>query len=271
MKNLLSKPTEELPAPHAELKAVWYVDADSSYRINKTRSDIAAGTAKTYTAVRTLTGCGMLRLHSGKEFLLPANTLAVFHTAEISHYAADPTGWQFYWYVFSLPKLLQETVDRVISVPMSAREQAELERCFASLGGSLPYEHMMAESIFNFLLADWILQALRTDQKNRLTQDVRFLLEKGRCEKRSIPELAREAGMSERSFRNAVHTATGMSPKAYMLKSEMDAAMELLRTTDLSITEISASLGYESPLYFSRVFKKYYGIAPQFVRSGIVL
>ena len=98
-----------------------------------------------------------------------------------------------------------------------------------------------------------------------------MLLERGRRERLSIPELFRMAGMCERSFRSAVLAATGLSPKAYMIQGEMEAAMELLRTTRMSISDVAASLDYTTPFYFSRVFKKFYGLSPQQVRQGIQL
>lgn len=48
----------------------------------------------------------------------------------------------------------------------------------------------------------------------------------------------------------------------------MNAAMELLLTSSMSISEISACFNYSSQFYFSRVFKKYYGVSPQQARSG---
>ena len=56
-----------------------------------------------------------------------------------------------------------------------------------------------------------------------------------------------------------------------MLKGEMNAAMELLLTSSMSISEISACFNYSSQFYFSRVFKKYYGVSPQQARSGNAL
>jgi len=81
-------------------------------------------------------------------------------------------------------------------------------------------------------------------------QEILILLERGRRERLSIPELSRMAGMCERSFRSAVLAATGLSPKAYMIQGEMEAAMELLRTTRMSISDVAASLDYTTPLLF---------------------
>ena len=118
------------------------------------------------------------------------------------------------------------------------------------------------------MLADWMLRAESEDAGGLLQQQIISLLERGRREKLSVAEMAREAGMCERSFRDAAHAATGLAPKAFMLKGEMNAAMELLLTSSMSISEISACFNYSSQFYFSRVFKKYYGVSPQQARSG---
>jgi len=98
------------------------------------------------------------------------------------------------------------------------------------------------------------------------TFEIMDILEEGHREHTSVEELARKAGMCERSFRNAVQKATGYSPKAYMLRREMAAAMELLKTSTMTVAEISSLFHYKNPFYFSRVFKKHYGISPQHIR-----
>lgn len=57
----------------------------------------------------------------------------------------------------------------------------------------------------------------------------------------------------------------GVSPLEYMTKLRMKSAETLLTamwTNEYSISEIAQMCGYEDALYFSRVFKKYYGSAP---------
>ncbi len=52
------------------------------------------------------------------------------------------------------------------------------------------------------------------------------------------------------------------TPQKYITSLRMQRAVELLFENKLSITAIADRCGYESVAYFSRVFKKYYGVSP---------
>lgn len=55
---------------------------------------------------------------------------------------------------------------------------------------------------------------------------------------------------------------TGSAPIEYFTRLRMDEARRLLDTTDSSVKEVAAALGYDDPFYFSRVFKSVNQLAP---------
>ena len=59
----------------------------------------------------------------------------------------------------------------------------------------------------------------------------------------------------------------GMSPKQYILEKKIARAKEFLDATEASILEISNSVGFLDPLYFSRIFKKKVGVGPEEYRK----
>ncbi len=87
-------------------------------------------------------------------------------------------------------------------------------------------------------------------------------LEKNLNENPSIQDLCKLGNMSESSLLRAFKTLTGMSPKKYHTNRRMQKATELLEHTQLSITEIADTLGFEDSNYFTRLFQKYLHTSP---------
>ncbi len=82
-----------------------------------------------------------------------------------------------------------------------------------------------------------------------------------------VEELARECGMSECWFIRSFRQRTGMTPQRYLTAVRLNHARELLESSSFNIGEIAALSGYENALYFSRIFRKYIGIAPSDYRK----
>lgn len=61
---------------------------------------------------------------------------------------------------------------------------------------------------------------------------------------------------------------TGTTIQQYHTMLKMKEAERYLKTTELTISEISARLGYQDPLYFSNVFKKFHEISPRQFRQN---
>lgn len=55
---------------------------------------------------------------------------------------------------------------------------------------------------------------------------------------------------------------TKITPIQYLIKVRMEKASELLRQDNFSVQQIAESVGYKNQFYFSKEFKKYFGIMP---------
>jgi two-component system response regulator YesN len=60
---------------------------------------------------------------------------------------------------------------------------------------------------------------------------------------------------------------TGESLSEWIIGMKMERALYLLKNTNKKIYEITSELGYQNPQYFSKTFKKYYGMTPQEFRE----
>lgn len=59
----------------------------------------------------------------------------------------------------------------------------------------------------------------------------------------------------------------GISPQEFLITFRLRKAVQLLRTTKLSIKDIGNAVGYPNQLHFSRAFKNVYGMSPKQWRS----
>ena len=83
----------------------------------------------------------------------------------------------------------------------------------------------------------------------------------------SIEDYAQSRGMSVSWFLRNFKQMTMKSPMQYILAIRINNAVSLLETTDYNVTEISTIVGYDNPLYFSRIFKKQKGVSPSDYRK----
>ena len=77
-----------------------------------------------------------------------------------------------------------------------------------------------------------------------------------------LETLASMAGVSMSHYCALFRALTGQSPKRYFTRVRMIRAQQLLATTADSVKIISDRLGFDDPLYFSRVFRLVHGMSP---------
>lgn len=77
-----------------------------------------------------------------------------------------------------------------------------------------------------------------------------------------VDELAREARMSSSSFYNQFKIVTGMSPIQYQKQLRLQEARRLLLMENMEAAEAAFQVGYESPTYFSREYRRKFGMSP---------
>ncbi|MBR0823267.1 helix-turn-helix transcriptional regulator [Bradyrhizobium liaoningense] len=83
----------------------------------------------------------------------------------------------------------------------------------------------------------------------------------------SIDELARNAGLSRRSFNQKFQMAYGESAIDYLRGQRLDAARDLLIHQRLSVTEAAFRVGYAHPANFATAFRRRFGHSPSRCQS----
>jgi xylan 1,4-beta-xylosidase len=77
--------------------------------------------------------------------------------------------------------------------------------------------------------------------------------------------------MSEAYFSRFFKRISGMTFSMYLNHIRVNRAIDLIKNTDLSMTEIAMKCGFETIRNFNRVFRQVTGYAPRELPDGYVL
>ncbi|MFB9328231.1 AraC family ligand binding domain-containing protein [Paenibacillus aurantiacus] len=83
----------------------------------------------------------------------------------------------------------------------------------------------------------------------------------------TVEEIARKIGLNRTYLSSLFQERLGMSLQGYLLHVRMKQAAELLRQPELSVSDVSRSVGYLDPFLFSKMFKKTVGQSPSQYRK----
>lgn len=106
-------------------------------------------------------------------------------------------------------------------------------------------------------------QALSKAQMRRL----HAYMEDHICEDIALDDLAAVAGLSRFHFSRAFKTATGETPRRYIMARRVERVQELLTATQMTITEIAYACGFSSSQHLATVFCKHVGATPSAYRK----
>lgn len=120
-------------------------------------------------------------------------------------------------------------------------------------------QHIQAsnnESAAAHPLEDEFLQKLRAAVEEKL-DDADF----------GVPELAGAVHMSQMQVYRKLKALTDQTPSQLIRSIRLQRASELLKNSDLTISEIAYDVGFTDPNYFSRAFQQEFGTSPRDFRN----
>jgi AraC-like DNA-binding protein len=219
-------------------------------------------------------GEGRQTLTAQQALLIPANTAHVYGA---SH--EDP--WSIHWmhfvglegdYFSRLPPAHSQKLDVAASSLEIIQQQFQL--CYDALRDGFVLQRLIySAKVLHNLLAELFFNnrafspIMRTSRFRSLEPTLTFLYE-NLHQSVSLAEMAKHAELSESHFSRLFKEQTGHSPINYFIYLKMQHACSMLTLTQLSVKEISESMGYNDAYYFSRLFKKFIGISPREYRRS---
>lgn len=86
----------------------------------------------------------------------------------------------------------------------------------------------------------------------------------------TIASLAEQNNVNRNRLSYVFRRHAGMGPAEYLLKYRINMAQEMLFTSEAPVQQIAQTVGIADPFYFSRVFKKQFGISPTEYREKFI-
>jgi len=110
--------------------------------------------------------------------------------------------------------------------------------------------------------------SFKSREKKDLVEDIRKYLNENYVQDISLYTLSKNMYLSPVYISKIFKEVMGDSPINYLIQIRLSKSKELLENSKLSIKTISKMVGYDDPYYFSKLYKKYYGISPNKSRKA---
>jgi len=103
---------------------------------------------------------------------------------------------------------------------------------------------------------------LKEDYDEHITRDVIAYLRENISGSLSMDDIAKRLSYTKSYLCRQFKSVTGETVMAYFTKLKIKAAKKMLRESGMSIAEISQSLAFDTPNYFTKTFKRVTGYTP---------
>ncbi|MGO4545906.1 helix-turn-helix domain-containing protein [Paenibacillus sp. 2TAB23] len=218
-------------------------------------------------------------LHASHTFLIEPEQL-------ISYESDSEYPWRYRWVAFKGTQASDLVAAagfaegrQVVFTPDKRRTGALFRQIFETFRRGGAAADMKAAGYLQLLMAEYkvMLHASSGDSLNsgqaegdRLLQQVVHYLSTQYAHPVSIAQMAESLGYNRAYLSRLFKQRTGQSPVSFLLKLRIDKARHMLRERpELTIEQISASVGLQDALYFSKQFRRLYGQSPTAYRNAM--
>ena len=243
------------------------------YGIHKCRPKHAfgPGVKTSFMIVHVLDGEGYFTINNVTRKLKKRDVFMV--SPHIVHkYVADETNpWEYAWISFGCDDFIKDfdkipssmNVRQTRNVDMITKHIMRLER--NEKYDETGYKLVRDDAVIKLFLSEMLSEDFDVVQNPKVTsvQRIKDYIQNNYFIDLSVEDVAKEFGYNRsylcRLFKEIEHK----SPKEYIIDYRMQIACQLFLESNLSVQNVSNSVGYRDSFNFSKMFKKKMGMAPQ--------
>lgn len=215
-------------------------------------------------------------LNQGEGFLICPNVLVSYEPN-----VDDP--WDYSWVAFNginAEAYLNRANLNLNTPTYKCENESAMNQCFNTIFQSINSDRCMdfkSLSAFYSLLS-LLVESSKTSEvaiKPQSPQDLYIkqaieFIDTNYSRKITIEEIASYVGVNRKYLSKLFSDSLNESPQNFLINFRLSKACDLLVNTNLSVNEISNSIGYSDAFLFSKVFKKFKGVSPKFYRESFL-
>ena len=215
----------------------------------------------------------------GEEGILPGNTLVVWDQSHRVVYGETGLRWRLTWLQLQgeeLNELLARN-DTPLNQAYSFDNERIIEHYWLPIceefSEYIRFDPALVLNYINGILLE-INRIRRNDGSGAIRipeayRKIRNFLDSHYMEELTLTDLAGRMHLAPAYFSRKYKEYFGLSPIDYIILRRLHDAVLSLQNPELSIQEVAESAGYRDCFYFSKLFKRHFGMAPRLFRERL--
>lgn len=201
-----------------------------------------------------------MKIKQGKLIMIFPNK---WHT----YYPIKEKGWDEYYIgingpiietlISRVPVLIQE--NQILDIGLNEELETLFRKAIIAAQNDKQLNQQYLVGIAMHIIGLILSANFNKNDENEINQKIELaisIMNKNINQEIDVIQMANDLNMSYSYFRKAFKKYTGISPNHYFQDLKINKAKELLYSTNISVKEICFELGYNSPEYFTNLFKK---------------
>lgn len=226
-----------------------------------------------YYIIYIPTGTGRLDLRDSDQSIQAGDMILTWSDEWHRYRPRTGTGWEEYWVGFK-----GDYIEKSILHDLFPQKRSYVKRLGYQPEVILLFNQLIELSqknspIFRRILPGCLLQLIAystTNAEEKVTTNRgSFIVEKTLAYIRKnistnidFQDLAESFNLSYSRYRSIFRELTGLAPNQFLINERIECAKRLLKNTDLPVSQIAYTSGFQSPQYFTRLFLQKTGHTP---------
>lgn len=227
---------------------------------------------KSYQLIYTLQGEGRLEYLGRQYVIVPGQLFLIDCTVNHRYYTPKGKTWDFLWIHFwgsQVKTYFQELIRggyQVLDIGNRFQIESYMRRVLSLNQKKLLGYDVMSSHLIDTILTECLLQVLSANQPSlTMPEDIENVIhdiEQNYREPMSLDLLAARHGISKFYLAHKFKANTRTTINEYLINTRIANAKKLLRSSDLTVTQITYEVGMNNVTHFINLFKNREGMTP---------